>query len=78
MRNIKIIISKYDKHFALIPFTLAGLSDFWAVSISPDFKGQLISKGLFGVLSFQSKTNNFFKDFCPDSKNSSNQSIYTL
>ena len=29
--------SKYMKHLALLPLTFAGLSDFWAVSISPDF-----------------------------------------
>ena len=26
------------KHLALLPLTFAGLSDFWAVSISPDFR----------------------------------------
>ena len=30
--------SKYMKHLALLPLTFAGLSDFWAVSISPDFR----------------------------------------
>ena len=29
--------SKCMKHLALLPLTFAGLSDFWAVSISPDF-----------------------------------------
>ena len=29
--------SKYMKHLALLPLTFAGLSDFWAVRISPDF-----------------------------------------
>ena len=78
MRNIKIIISKDDKHFALIPFTLAGLSDFWAVSISPDFNGQLISKRLFGVLSFQSKIKHFLRISTLDSKKCSNQNIYHI
>ena len=29
--------SKHMKHLALLPLTFAGLSDFWAVSISPEF-----------------------------------------
>ena len=37
----------------------------WLISLTYFSKGQLISKGLFGVIVLTKNNNNFFKDFCP-------------